>query len=148
MFELTQSDIWKSNDEIDAKRIAEGIKASILSIVEQREVKQMAGDADGFGNDFSGQLVKTYHETDESKKITVDGLVDECKTFYIAGQETTNASLAWTIFLLAINGIWQDEARKEVVRVFGDDDPNYDGIPKLRTVVHLVLSSKYSTRES
>ncbi|KAK7822134.1 cytochrome p450 cyp749a22 [Quercus suber] len=60
-------------------------------------------------------------------------LLDECKTFYIASQETTSTLLGWTIFLLAIHTDWQEEARKEVLNLFGQQNPNPDGITKLKT---------------
>lgn len=50
-------------------------------------------------------------------------------TFHIAGQETARTLLAWTIFLLAIHGEWQEEARKEVLNLFGQKHPNPVGLP-------------------
>ncbi|XP_010044379.2 cytochrome P450 CYP749A22 [Eucalyptus grandis] len=85
------SKIWKTADEIEAEKLKKGIHVAILEIAKKREKKVMAGEADDYGNDFLGQLVKAYRDNDESKKITVDDLVDECKTFYFAGQETTTA---------------------------------------------------------
>ncbi|KAF8040368.1 hypothetical protein BT93_B2562 [Corymbia citriodora subsp. variegata] len=128
------SKIWKTVDEIEGKKLEKGIRDAILEIAKKREKKVKAGKADDYGNDFLGQLVKAYHDKDESKKITVDDLVDECKTFYFAGQETTTAMLTWVIFLLAVHSDWQEEARKEVLDVFGNEDPDSDGIAKLRTI--------------
>ncbi|KAI6686322.1 hypothetical protein NL676_032235 [Syzygium grande] len=128
------SKIWKTADEIEAEKLEKGIRDAILEIAKKREKKVMAGEADDYGNDFLGQLVKAYHDKDESKKITVDGLVDECKTFYFAGQETITAMLTWVMFLLASHSDWQEEARKEVLDAFGNEDPDSDGIAKLRTM--------------
>ncbi|KAF8040367.1 hypothetical protein BT93_B2561 [Corymbia citriodora subsp. variegata] len=128
------SKIWKTVDEIEGKKLEKGIRDAILEIAKKREKKVKAGEADDYGNDFLGQLVKAYHDKDESKKITVDDLVDECKTFYFAGQETTTAMLTWVIFLLAVHSDWQEEARKEILDVFGNEDPDSDGIAKLSTI--------------
>ncbi|XP_056165637.1 cytochrome P450 CYP749A22-like [Syzygium oleosum] len=128
------SKIWKTADEIEAEKLEKGVRDAILEIAKKREKKVMAGEADDYGNDFLGQLVKAYHDKDESKKITVDGLVDECKTFYFAGHETITAMLTWVTFLLASHPDWQEEARKEVLDVFRNDDPDSDGIAKLRTM--------------
>lgn len=87
--------------------------------------------------------MQAYLEQDRSKRITIDDLVDECKTFYVAGQETTNTMLTWTLFLLANHTDWQEEARKEVLDVFGQEDPYYDGITKLKTVRNLLIKSCY-----
>jgi PHYB activation tagged suppressor 1 len=114
-----------------------GIHDSIVEIVKKREVQAMtmSGEEDRFGDDFIGLLLKARHNPDVNQRITVDDLVDECKTFYFAGQETTNTLLAWTIFLLALHPDWQEEARKEVLQLFGKrSTPNSDGLAKLKTV--------------
>ncbi|KAB2633190.1 cytochrome P450 CYP749A22-like [Pyrus ussuriensis x Pyrus communis] len=100
------SKIFKTSDEMEAEKLEKGVYASIMDIAKKRE----------------------------KKRISVDDLVDECKTFYIAGQETTNTLLAWTVFLLALHTNWQEEARKEVMELFGKQTPNLDGITKLKTM--------------
>jgi len=42
--------------------------------------------------------------------------------------------LAWTIFLLAIHTDWQEKTRKEALKLFGQQNPNPDGIAKLKPV--------------
>ncbi|KAK3441650.1 hypothetical protein EUGRSUZ_B01978 [Eucalyptus grandis] len=106
-----------------------------------REEKVNTGEMNNYGNDFLGSLLKAYHDPDESKRITIDDVIDECKTFYFAGQETTNSVLTWTLFLLAIHKDWQQEARKEVTNVFGNEDPNHDGMMKLKTVGMIINES-------
>ncbi|KAH0778521.1 hypothetical protein KY290_004948 [Solanum tuberosum] len=61
-----------------------------------------------------------------------DDIIDECKNFYYAGQETTSSLLGWTIFLLATNKEWQEKARKEVAESFGQKVPNADGLSSLK----------------
>lgn len=126
------SKIWKTADEVEADKLEKGIRDSIVQMIKKREKKVIAGEADGYGDDFLGQLVKALHDADKSKKITVDNLVDECKTFYIAGQETGNSMMTWVLFLLASYPEWQEEARKEVLNVFGNKDPDSDGLGKLK----------------
>ncbi|KAL6190203.1 hypothetical protein ACLB2K_036601 [Fragaria x ananassa] len=93
----------------------------------------MSDEEDRFGGDFIGLLLKARH--DPNVNITVDDVIDECKTFYFAGQETTNTLLAWTILLLALHPEWQEEARREVIQLFGKQTtPNSDGIAKLKTM--------------
>jgi len=111
-----------------------GIHNSVMEIIKKREEKVKTGEADGFGNDFLGVLLNSYHDADEKKRISIEDLVDECKTFYIAGQESTNSLLSWTILLLGIHTDWQEEARKEVFNIFGQQKPNLDGIAKLKIV--------------
>ena len=96
----------------------------------------MTRKEDQFGCDFIGLLLKAHHSADERSKISVDDIIDQCRQFYFAGQETTNGLLAWTVFLLAMHPDWQEKARKEVIQIFGKQNPNPDGISKLKTVSH------------
>jgi len=63
-------------------------------------------------------------------------IVDECKTFFFAGHETSALLLTWAIMLLATNPSWQDKARAEVASVCGDAPPTADHLPKLTVVSH------------
>lgn len=95
----------------------------------------MKGEEESFGSDFLGILLQAHHDANENQRISVDSVVDECKTFYFTGQETTNTLLTWTVFLLAIHTDWQEEARKEVLSLFGQQhSQNPDEIAKLKTV--------------
>ncbi|KAL6187844.1 hypothetical protein ACLB2K_039239 [Fragaria x ananassa] len=125
----------KNKDEIESEKLVERIHDSILEIVKKREEQAMtmSDEEDRFGGDFIGLLLKARH--DPNVNITVDDVIDECKTFYFAGQETTNTLLAWTILLLALHPEWQEEARREVMQLIGKQTtPNSDGIAKLKTM--------------
>lgn len=126
---------YKSNDEIEAEKLDQGLYDSILRIMEKREKESsMSGEVGSFGTDFLGLLMKAMNEADEKNRITAQDVVDECKTFYVAGQETTTTLLAWVIFLLGIHTDWQEKARQEVLNLFGQEIPNSDGLAKLKTV--------------
>ncbi|XP_073220703.1 cytokinin hydroxylase-like [Cicer arietinum] len=47
-------------------------------------------------------------------------LVDECKTFFFGGFETTSLSITWTLLLLALNEDWQNQLRDEIKEVVGN----------------------------
>ncbi|CAL2235734.1 unnamed protein product [Prunus armeniaca] len=135
------SKIFKTRDEIESAELEKGIRNSVMELIKKREKKAMAGEEDGFGSDFLGLLLEAHHDTNEKQRISVDDLVDECKTFYLAGQETTTSLLAWTVFLLALHRDWQEEARKEVLQLFGKQTPNPDGIAKLKTMSMIINES-------
>ncbi|KAK6242606.1 hypothetical protein SCA6_007995 [Theobroma cacao] len=128
------SKIWKPADEIESEKLAKGIHDCVMDMVKKREEKVLTGEADSFGTDFLGLLVKAYHDEDERNRLSVEDLVDECKTFYFAGQETTNSLLAWTVLVLAIHTDWQEKARREVIEVFGNKNPHSEGIANLKTM--------------
>ncbi|CAN0857615.1 Cytochrome P450 CYP749A22, partial [Linum grandiflorum] len=132
------SKIYKSRSEIEANKLEQGIRTSILGMIRKREEMIAAGEADNLDKDFLGLLVRAHHESNESKRISVDDVVDECKTFYLAGHETTNTLLAWVMLLLSIHTDWQDKAREEVLSQFGSRNPDADGIAKLKTLSMII----------
>ncbi|CAI0447457.1 unnamed protein product [Linum tenue] len=135
---LDCSKIYKSGDDIEADKLEQGVRALILGMLRKREEMVTNGEAENFGSDFCGLLLSAYHETDESKRISEDDLIDECKTVYLAGQETTNTLLSWVMLLLSIHTDWQEKARSEVQTHLGDRAPDADGISKLKTVSMII----------
>ncbi|CAD6203774.1 unnamed protein product [Miscanthus lutarioriparius] len=78
--------------------------------------------------------------------LTTDEVIDECKTFFAAGQETTATLLVWAMFLLAVHPEWQRKVREEVVREFstGDGDgevPHADVLAKLKLLYVVLLET-------
>ena len=128
------SKFFKTKDEIESEMLEREIRNCVLEIIKKRGEKVISGEEDSFGSDFLGVLIKAHHDADEKQRISEDDLVDECKTFYLVGQETTNVLLSWTVLLLAVHTDWQEEARKEVLNLFGQENPNPDGISKLKIV--------------
>jgi len=67
--------------------------------------------------------------------IPVSDMLEECKTFFFAGKQTTTNLLTWATVLLAMHPDWQERARREVLAVCGADElPSKDHLPKLKTV--------------
>ena len=85
-----------------------------------------------YGDDLLGlMMAANKYETDESKKkkkkkknsrMEINDVIAECKTFFLAGHETTATLLTWTFLLLASNPEWQDRVREEVDEVCGHTD--------------------------
>ncbi|BBG94354.1 cytochrome P450, family 72, subfamily A, polypeptide 9 [Prunus dulcis] len=123
------SRFYKTSDEIKSEKLEKGIRDIIAGLLGKRK----------YGKDWRSR--RAHHDTNENQRISVDDIVDECKTFYFAGQETTNSLLAWTIFLLALDTDWQEEARKEVLQLFGKENPNPDGLNKLKTMSMILNES-------
>ncbi|KAH6802162.1 hypothetical protein C2S51_033608 [Perilla frutescens var. frutescens] len=130
--------IIRTRDNVEADRIEQLLHDSIMEIVTKRQDEVKTGEADSFGNDFLGSLLKAHHDKDPKNQISAVEIMDECKIFYFAGQETTYSLLSWTILLLAIHTDWQDKARKEVLQLFGRENPNAEGLAGLKTV-HMIL---------
>ncbi|KAK8332502.1 hypothetical protein V6Z11_A10G144500 [Gossypium hirsutum] len=132
------SKFWKTDDDVGSEKLAREIKDLVIEIVKKRENKVASGEAESFGSDFLGLLVKAFNNPDKKNKISMEDLVDECKTFYFAGQETVNALLAWAVLVLAIHSDWQDKARREVMEIFGSQNPHSEGLAKLKIMSMII----------
>ncbi|XP_026402969.1 cytochrome P450 CYP749A22-like [Papaver somniferum] len=128
--------------DIESDRLEREIRKSIIELIKKREEKAKKGELDGgYGNDYLGMLVKATHESDENKRISVQDVIDSCKTFLLAGHETTTGALTWTCLLLAIHTEWQDKARKEVFELFGDNKPNpYDNSLGKLKIMNMIIN--------
>ncbi|XP_050373774.1 cytochrome P450 CYP749A22-like [Argentina anserina] len=135
------SKIIKTSDEVGSEKLEKEIRDNILSIVQKREKAMRAGgEGNNFGSDLLGYLLRTCHDSNDNNRILLEELVDECKILYFAGQETLDV-LTWTVFLLALHTDWQEEARKEVLEVFGKQAPNPNDIFKLKTMSMIINES-------
>ncbi len=69
-------------------------------------------------------------------ELSLQALVDECKTFFVAGSETSASLLTWTLLLMAEYSEWQDNARIEILELCGQNINNLDAsmISKMKIV--------------
>lgn len=129
------SRLVKTEGQKESEKLKNEIHKSIIEMIKKRENKVMNGEEDNYGFDFLGILLEAYHHKgDNYIGLSLDDVIDECKTIYTAGQKTVNSMLAWTVFLLAMHTDWQEEARKEVLDLFGQKNPNADDVSKLNKV--------------
>lgn len=135
---LSNRSIFRSQDDIESEKLGQSLRDSVLSMIKKREDEVMSRRANNFGNDFLGSLLTVHHDADRTNRISIDDIVDECKTFYLAGHETTSTLLSWIILMLAIHIDWQEKARKEVLQLFGHENPTSEGIARMKTVSMII----------
>lgn len=63
--------------------------------------------------------------------MKIEDVIEECKLFYFAGQETTANWLTWTIIVLSMHPDWQEKARHEVLQICGKKTPDLKDISHL-----------------
>ncbi|PIA38125.1 hypothetical protein AQUCO_02800044v1, partial [Aquilegia coerulea] len=124
----------------EADKVEKEIKESFMEIIRKRKEKKDTGELDDYGSDYLGMLINASEEDDDEKRISIDDMIDECKTFYFAGNETTMVFLTWVMFLLAIHTDWQDKARKEVLELFGEKHPSTkdNNMAKMKTMTMIM----------
>lgn len=127
----------KQNTE--AKRLGKAIDQLLVSIINDR--KESINDVDGsLPQDLLGFLLKE-NENDKGglgKMLTTRELIDECKTFFFAGHDTTALALTWTMLLLALHQDWQAQLREEIREVVGDKQVDFTSIAGLKKVSYFL----------
>lgn len=118
------------------KEIAREVHAILKGIIEKREKAIKEGIANP--GDLLGLLMESNMKEQPGKSMTTDEVIEECKLFYFAGQETTSALLTWTMVALSMHSSWQVRAREEVLKVFGKNKPDKDGLGRLKIVTMIL----------
>ncbi|XP_017240454.1 cytochrome P450 CYP72A219-like [Daucus carota subsp. sativus] len=126
------------------KKIAGELKSIVRSIIDKRLKEMEMGEY--VHNDLLSILLQSNSEEikvnrNKNSGMSVDEVIEECKLFYFAGQETTSDLLVWTMILLSQHSGWQERAREEVFQVFGNSKPHADGLNHLKVVNMILLET-------
>jgi PHYB activation tagged suppressor 1 len=113
------------------------VRGTLTAIIDERLAS--AKESKGYGNDLLGLMLKANAGDDNGKTqqvMSMDEIIDECKTFFFAGHDTTAHLLTWTMFLLGTHPEWQQRLREEVLRECGGAEVplNADALNKLKLV--------------
>ncbi|XP_068667901.1 cytochrome P450 CYP72A616-like [Aristolochia californica] len=111
------------------------IKSMLRNLINEKEAAMKTGGSMD-DDTLLGLLLKNCcnEENEEKKGLTVEDVIEECKLFYFAGQETTAILLTWTMILLSMHPKWQEDARKEVMETCGKEQPDFESINRLKIV--------------
>ncbi|KAE8814177.1 Secologanin synthase [Hordeum vulgare] len=120
-------------------RLQRKVRSILINIIESRLT---AKDTTGYGNDMLGVILEACTpEQVQNPLMSIDEIIEECKTFYLAGHETTTQLLTWTMFLLSTHEEWQEMLREEVLTVCGNEIPTGDMLNKLKLVNMFILET-------
>ncbi|GLJ13558.1 hypothetical protein SUGI_0215300 [Cryptomeria japonica] len=113
------------------------ISRCVRQVIERRERTAAVENSEDYGSDLLGLMMTSNKQQEGGNKMrmSIDEIISECLTFYIAGQETSSTLLTWTMVLLGMHQDWQERARREVLQVSGKNDlPNADTVNGLKIV--------------
>ncbi|XP_058773314.1 cytokinin hydroxylase-like [Vicia villosa] len=133
---LPGSRFFPSTYNREIKSLKMEVERLLMDIIQSRKDCVEMGRSNSHGNDLLGMLLD---EIQKSGKLNLQLVMDECKTFFFAGHETTALLLTWTAMLLACNPSWQEKVRTEVKEIFNQGMPSIDQLSKLN-VLHMVIN--------
>ncbi|PHT43616.1 Secologanin synthase [Capsicum baccatum] len=117
------------------KEIERDVHALIRGIIDKRMKAMKAGEANN--EDLHGIMLESNFKEieqhgDKDFGLSIEEVIQKCKLFYFAGQESMAVLLVWTLILLSRHQDWQTRAREEVLQIFGSRKPDFDGLNHLK----------------
>ncbi|XP_047062158.1 cytochrome P450 709B2-like [Lolium rigidum] len=120
-------------------KLEKEVKSILINIIESRLATK---DITGYGEDMLGVMLETCTPDQvQNPLMSMEEIMEECKTFYIAGHETTSLLLTWAVFLLSTHQEWQEKLREEVERECGKEIPTSHVLSKLKLVNMFILET-------
>lgn len=130
------------------KEIDRKVRFLLKGVIDNKMKAIKSGES--ITDDLLGILLEANSkEVDHENKYTgmsIEEVIDECKLFYFAGQETTSVLLVWTMILLSMHPNWQHRAREEVDQIIGNAKVDADHLNQLKVVstsINILIKYKY-----
>ncbi|XP_072997583.1 cytochrome P450 714D1-like isoform X2 [Typha latifolia] len=132
LFELPYWRFLPSKRNRVIRRLEQEIHSLILEAVqEHRERCTSLQDED--------LLLSILRSDSMADQLSSDAfIVDNCKSIYLAGHETTAVNATWCMMLLGAHPDWQARARAEVVEVCGGRMPDFKMIQMMKTLTMVI----------
>ncbi|KAH0891383.1 hypothetical protein HID58_053812 [Brassica napus] len=118
------------------KAASREIQVILRRIINKRLRAREAGEAPS--GDLLGILLESNSGQAKGNEMSIEDVMEECELFYFAGQETTSVLLVWTMVMLSQHQDWQARAREEVKQVFGDKEPDTEGLNQLKVMTMIL----------
>ncbi|XP_021976686.1 cytochrome P450 CYP749A22 [Helianthus annuus] len=130
--------MFKDKEDLETDKLLASIQDIITKMIKNRENMMVSGDEHNSTTDYLGILLNSRHDVNDGYRLSIQDIIDECRTFYIAGHGTISILLTWATLLLGIHTEWQEKAREEVQQVFGNQNPSSEGIPRLKKMSMII----------
>ncbi|KAH9329392.1 hypothetical protein KI387_001500, partial [Taxus chinensis] len=125
-----------TRSNLKAQKIDSEIQRALSRIIINREKN---AEAENEKKDLLGTIMMGGSGGMRKHEMGYQDVIDECKTLFVAGHETTAILLVWSIILLAMDTHWQDKARQEVLHFCNNGNaPDADALTRLK-IVNMIL---------
>ncbi|XP_057724504.1 cytochrome P450 714C2-like [Arachis stenosperma] len=120
----------------EAWKLEKDVKNCILEVVRDR--KEYANDDNNKFKDLLQMVLEAAKNSNLSEGVIENFIVDNCKTIYVAGYETTAITAAWCLMLLASNQEWQDLVRAEALQICNGKIPDSTMLSKMKQLTMVI----------
>jgi cytochrome P450 len=105
-------------------QMANKVEALLLELINGRVDAVRSGEASSYGNDLLGGMLKAATEgwDEDTVEFNLASVLNNCKLFYFAGQDTVANTTLYIMLMLAVHPEWQERARQEVLEVIGNEE--------------------------
>ncbi|MBC7470855.1 MAG: cytochrome P450 [Ramlibacter sp.] len=104
-------------------RQGQAIRASFSGLIHER-FRAIARGESGLPDDMLAALIQA-RDPQTGARLTVDEVVDQVGTLFLAGHETSASTLAWSLYLLACQPQLQEALRSEIELLWQGREPEF-----------------------
>ncbi|RVW81360.1 Cytochrome P450 714A1 [Vitis vinifera] len=131
--------LW-ANKQKELKNLEREVESLIWKAVKEREQECLETSTLSSDKDLMQLLLESaINDPNLGQASSKRFIVDNCKSIYFAGHESTAVAASWCLMLLALHPDWQARIRAEIAEVCGDNMPDADSITKMKWVVFCCL---------
>ncbi|ESQ39340.1 hypothetical protein EUTSA_v10001401mg [Eutrema salsugineum] len=113
------------------------LKNSVKKIV----VSRLQSESD-YEDDLLGIMLKSCKSEENERKLDIEEIIDECRTFFLGGNDSVTNLLTWSTMLLSLHQDWQEKLREEIFKECGKEKtPDSDTFSKLKLMNMVFMES-------
>lgn len=124
----------KHGDVVNIDALEMDLESSIWETVKEREEECVEGHKKDLMQLILEGAMRSCDGNLWDKSAYRRFVVDNCKSIYLAGHDSTAVSVSWCLMLLALNPIWQIRIRDEILSSCKNGIPDAESLPNLKTV--------------